>query len=75
MKVRQAAAGGAADRLRPILTTSITIIVGLIPLAINGLVWFPLCMGIIFGLCASTLIALLVLPSLYLQLTPSKTEA
>ncbi|MDJ0619827.1 MAG: efflux RND transporter permease subunit [Calothrix sp. MO_192.B10] len=72
MKVRQAAARGAADRLRPILTTSITTIVGLIPLAISDPVWFPLCMAIIFGLCASTLIALLVIPCLYLQLTPIK---
>ncbi|WP_143288137.1 efflux RND transporter permease subunit, partial [Calothrix rhizosoleniae] len=72
MKVRQSAAQGAADRLRPILTTSITTIVGLIPLAISDPVWFPLCMAIIFGLCASTLIALLVIPCLYLQLTPNK---
>ena len=71
MKVRQAAARGAADRLRPILTTSITTIVGLVPLAISDPVWFPLCMAIIFGLCASTLIALLVIPCLYLQLTPN----
>ena len=70
MKVRQAAARGASDRLRPILTTSITTIVGLLPLAISDAVWFPLCMAIIFGLCASTLIALLVIPCLYLQLTP-----
>ncbi|MGB6295776.1 MAG: efflux RND transporter permease subunit [Rivularia sp. (in: cyanobacteria)] len=71
MKVRQAAAHGASDRLRPILTTSITTIVGLLPLAISDAVWFPLCMAIIFGLCASTLIALLVIPCLYLQLTPN----
>ena len=71
MKARQAAARGASDRLRPILTTSITTIVGLLPLAISDAVWFPLCMAIIFGLCASTLIALLVIPCLYLQLTPN----
>jgi len=69
MKIRQAAARGASDRVRPILTTSITTIVGLIPLAISDPVWFPLCMAIIFGLFASTLIALLVIPCLYLQLT------
>ncbi|MGB3759213.1 MAG: efflux RND transporter permease subunit [Rivularia sp. (in: cyanobacteria)] len=38
MKVRQAAAHGASDRLRPILTTSITTIVGLLPLAISDAV-------------------------------------
>ena len=72
MKIKEAAAQGAADRMRPVITTSLTTIVGLIPLAISDPVWFPLCMAIIFGLCASTLIALLVIPCLYLQLTPQK---
>ncbi|MEM9008865.1 MAG: efflux RND transporter permease subunit, partial [Cyanobacteria bacterium P01_F01_bin.86] len=72
LSVRQAAARGASDRLRPILTTSITTIIGLIPLALSEANWFPLCMAIIFGLIAATLIALLVVPGLYLQLTPNK---
>ncbi len=72
MDVRTAAAQGAADRLRPILSTSITTIVGVIPLAMSDPVWFPLCMAIAFGLTASTAIALLVVPGLYLQLTPNK---
>lgn len=71
MSIRQAAAQGAGDRIRPVITTSLTTIVGLIPLAISDPVWFPLCMAIIFGLCASTLIALLVIPCLYLHLTPN----
>ncbi|NEQ18496.1 MAG: efflux RND transporter permease subunit, partial [Moorea sp. SIO3E2] len=75
MKVRQAAAHGASDRLRPVLTTSITTMVGLIPLALSDPIWFPLCMAIIFGLCASTLSALLVIPCLYLQLTPANTNS
>ncbi|MEL6164300.1 MAG: efflux RND transporter permease subunit, partial [Cyanobacteria bacterium J06628_3] len=73
MKVRQAAARGAADRLRPVLTTSITTIIGLIPLALSDPTWMPLCNAIIFGLLAATLIALIVVPCLYLLLTP-KTE-
>ncbi len=72
MKVRDAAARGAADRLRPILTTSITTIVGVIPLALSDPAWFPLASAIAFGLIASTLIALLVIPCLYLLLTPNK---
>ena len=70
MDVRHAAAFGASDRLRPILTTSITTVIGLFPLALSEAKWFPLCMAIIFGLAAATLIALLVVPGLYLQLTP-----
>ncbi|MEO0949638.1 MAG: efflux RND transporter permease subunit, partial [Cyanobacteria bacterium J06641_5] len=68
--VREAASKGAAARLRPILTTSITTIVGLIPLALSDPTWFPLASAIGFGLVASTLIALLVIPCLYLLLTP-----
>ncbi|WP_019504365.1 efflux RND transporter permease subunit [Pleurocapsa sp. PCC 7319] len=73
MNVRDAAARGAADRLRPILTTSITTIVGVIPLALSDPTWFPLASAIGFGLVASTVIALLVIPCLYLLLTPNKT--
>ncbi|MGB3266512.1 MAG: efflux RND transporter permease subunit, partial [Microcoleus sp.] len=73
MKVKQAAARGAADRLRPVLTTSITTIIGLIPLAFSDPTWMPLCGAIIFGLLAATLIALVVIPCLYLLFTP-KTE-
>ncbi len=72
LSVRDAAARGAADRLRPILTTSITTIVGVIPLALSDPTWFPLASAIGFGLVASTLIALLVIPCLYLLLTPNK---
>ncbi|NET56688.1 MAG: efflux RND transporter permease subunit [Symploca sp. SIO2E6] len=72
MNTREAAAHGASDRLRPVLTTSITTIVGVIPLALSSPIWFPLASAIGFGLVASTLIALLVVPGLYLQLTPSK---
>ena len=74
MKVRKAAAQGVADRLRPVLTTSITTIIGLIPLALSDPTWMPLCSAIIFGLVAATLIALVVVPCLYLLLTP-KTQA
>ncbi len=70
--VRQAAAIGASARLRPILTTSITTIVGLLPLAFSDEQWFPLCMAIIFGLLSATIIALFVIPGLYLQLTPDR---
>ena len=73
MPKRQAAAKGVADRLRPVLTTSITTIIGLIPLALSDPTWMPLCSAIIFGLVAATIIALIVVPCLYLLLTP-KTE-
>lgn len=72
MSVSESAARGAGDRLRPILTTSITTIVGVIPLAMSDPTWFPLASAIGFGLVASTFIALLVIPCLYLLLTSQK---
>ena len=65
----EAAARGASDRLRPILSTSLTTIVGLIPLALSNPMWRPLCFAIIFGLTVSTVTALVVVPCLYLLFT------
>ncbi|TMP36471.1 efflux RND transporter permease subunit [Pseudoalteromonas rubra] len=61
-----ACARGAADRLRPIIGTSITTIVGLVPLGLSDPTWFPLCFAIIFGLLASTLVAMIVIPAMYM---------
>ncbi|WP_026734998.1 efflux RND transporter permease subunit [Fischerella sp. PCC 9605] len=70
MKLRVAAARGVADRLRPVITTSITTIIGLTPLALSDPTWMPLCSAIIFGLMTATLSALLIVPCLYLLLSP-----
>ena len=69
MTVAEAAANGAADRLRPIISTSLTTILGLIPLAMSDPSWYPLCMAIIYGLVASTVIAMVVVPALYVLMT------
>jgi multidrug efflux pump subunit AcrB len=65
LDVRQAAASGAADRVRPILSTTITTVVGLIPLALSSAMWMPLCAAIIFGLLAATVTSLVTIPCLY----------
>ena len=65
LSVLTAAAHGASDRLRPILTTSITTIVGLTPLAFSSPAWYPLCMAVVLGLAVATLLALVVIPALY----------
>ena len=67
--IRTAAALGASERLRPIISTSLTTILGLIPLALSDPQWYPICMAIIYGLSASTLFSLVVVPALYLLLT------
>ncbi len=70
--VAEAAAHGAADRLRPIVSTSLTTVLGLIPLAIGNPMWRPLCYAIIFGLIAATVMSLVIVPCLYLLLTRAK---
>ncbi|MCF2908676.1 efflux RND transporter permease subunit [Pseudoalteromonas sp. DL2-H2.2] len=66
VELSDACARGAADRLRPIIGTSITTIVGLVPLGLSDPTWFPLCFAIIFGLLASTLVAMIVIPAMYM---------
>ncbi|MCP4198211.1 MAG: efflux RND transporter permease subunit [Proteobacteria bacterium] len=67
--VKEAASKGAASRLRPILSTTLTTLAGLIPLTLSSPMWFPLASAIIAGLIASTVFAMVVVPSLYLLLT------
>lgn len=68
--VREAASLGAADRLRPIVTTSITTIAGLVPLALSQEMWLPLSTAVIGGLIFATFLALLIVPCLFLLFTP-----
>jgi multidrug efflux pump subunit AcrB len=72
MSVKDAAANGSGQRLRPIIVTTVTTIAGLIPLALSSPMWKPLCSTIIFGLMAATFISLLVVPALYMLFTPEE---
>jgi len=60
---------GGKDRLRPVLMTTITTLVGLLPLAISrgegSEIWQPLGITMMGGLSTSTLITLLFVPTLY----------
>jgi len=60
---------GGKDRLRPVLMTTITTLVGLLPLAISrgegSEIWQPLGVTMIGGLTVSTLVTLLFVPTLY----------
>ncbi|MDY0289697.1 MAG: efflux RND transporter permease subunit [Sphaerochaeta sp.] len=67
--VKEAIREAAGTRLRPIILTSLTTIVGLLPTAIGvggySVVWSPMASTIIFGLMFSTLTTLFIIPMLY----------
>jgi multidrug efflux pump subunit AcrB len=69
ISVKEAVSQAARTRLRPIILTSLTTIVGLLPTAIGiggySVVWSPMASTIIFGLVFSTLTTLFIIPMLY----------
>jgi multidrug efflux pump subunit AcrB len=60
------AAAAVSERFRPLVATSITAIVSLIPLAITSPFWQGLAVVLMFGLASSTILVLLVFPYFYL---------
>ncbi|MCC7387473.1 MAG: efflux RND transporter permease subunit [Phycisphaerales bacterium] len=71
--VEASAAQATRARFRAVLLTSLTTIAGLLPLmaeqSLQAQVLIPIAISIVFGLLASTLLVLLVLPCLYVLLT------
>jgi len=55
----------SASRLRPVLLTALTTVVGMIPLLSAAAIWVPLAYAIMFGLAFATIITLLLVPSIY----------
>lgn len=72
---KEAVIQGGRDRMRPILMTAGTTVLGLIPLCIgttqiggDGPPYFPMARAIVGGLTFSTIVTLIVLPSIYVIL-------
>ncbi len=70
---------GGRDRMRPILMTAATTVLGLLPLCFgttqiggDGPPYFPMARAIVGGLSFSTVVTLLVLPAIYLILDDIK---
>ena len=65
----RAAVAAAKSRLRPILMTSLTTILGMVPMAVSHGVgaemWRPLGVAVIGGLAVSTILTLIYVPSMY----------
>ena len=69
MSIRRAVITGGHSRLRPVLMTSLTTILGMVPMAIGTGVgsemWRPMGIAVIGGLAMSTLMTLLFVPTMY----------
>ena len=69
LSIQEAVIAGAKTRLRPIILTSLTTIMGLMPLSLGlggrSIVWEPMANTIIFGLVFSTITTLVIVPCIY----------
>lgn len=78
MGCKEALLAAGPSRLRPILMTTLTTIIGLVPMALGtaeGMeIQKPLGITVIFGLTLSTLITLILIPVLYLILNNLKNR-
>ncbi len=63
--LREVIIDAAASRLRPVLLTAITTVVGILPLVFAAEMWAPLAYSIIFGLTFATVLTLVLLPAMY----------
>lgn len=62
----EAIASASTKRFRPLITTTLTTVAALVPLALLDPFWEPLAFTIIFGLMSSTLLIILAFPYYYL---------
>jgi HAE1 family hydrophobic/amphiphilic exporter-1 len=69
MSINEAVVSAGKSRLRPVLMTTLTTILGMIPLAVGAgegsEIWKPMGVAVVGGLTFSTLLTLLVVPAIY----------
>lgn len=68
LPLREVVLTGTSTRIRPIMLTTITTIVGIIPLVFASDLWRPIAIAIIFGLTFAVVLTLILVPILYLKL-------
>ncbi|MBD5424937.1 MAG: efflux RND transporter permease subunit [Bacteroides sp.] len=69
MSIRRAVIDGGRSRLRPVVMTTLTTILGMVPMAVGtgegAELWRPMGVAVIGGLTFSTILTLLFVPALY----------
>jgi HAE1 family hydrophobic/amphiphilic exporter-1 len=77
--LREAVVQAGAVRLRPILMTTATTVLGLIPMALGlgdgAEIRTPMALTVIFGLTSSTVLTLIVIPSIYYGVMKLRMES
>ena len=75
MGVIQAVVNGGKSRLRPVIMTTLTTILGMLPLAIShsqgSEMWRPMAITVIGGLTVSTILTLVIIPTIYTMFAAS----
>ena len=76
MNVADAVIAGGKSRLRPVLMTSLTTILGMVPMAMGigegSEIWQPMGISVVGGLLFSTFLTLFIVPALYAMLQGRK---
>ncbi len=79
MPVRQAVIEAGRDRFRPVLMTTVTTVLGLLPMAIGfgegAALRQPLAIAVISGITVATLLTLVIVPVLYSALVREKNPS
>jgi HAE1 family hydrophobic/amphiphilic exporter-1 len=69
MGIIHAVVNGGKSRLRPVIMTTLTTILGMLPLAISASqgseMWKPMAITVIGGLTVSTILTLVIIPTIY----------
>ena len=65
MPAKEIVISGSVQRLRPIVLTTLTTVIGIIPLTYASALWSPLAWSIIFGLTFTVVLTLVLIPIFY----------
>jgi HAE1 family hydrophobic/amphiphilic exporter-1 len=65
MSLKEAVIEAGPARLQPIIITSITTILGILPISLTDAFWLTLGMAIVFGMAFSTVLTLIIIPIFY----------